>query len=71
MKSMKQNLVILVAIVIGSVIGVFKGHEAKQKFIFKWVSNADEKQHLSELKKEKRAGKLLLDDIEMAAFHKA
>ncbi len=70
MKSMKQNLIILVAFGLGSVIGLFKGQEAKQKFIFKIASKIDKKQQQSELRKEKRAGKLLLDDIEMAAFHK-
>lgn len=70
MKRIKLNMVIFLAIGLGTVIGIFKGQEAKQKFIFKIISKCDEKQHLSELKKEKRAGKLLLDDIEMAAFHK-
>ena len=55
--------------VVGSLIGAFKGQEAKQKWMFKILSKQDEKQTRSVRKAEARKGKVSLDDIEMAAYH--
>ncbi len=59
----------MVVMVVGSLIGTFKGQEAKQKWMFKVLSKQDEKQSRSVRKAEVRKGKVLLDDIEMAAYH--
>ncbi len=69
MNSIQQKAVIMVALVIGSVIGAFKGQEAKQKYLFRILSKQDEKQTRAVRKAEQRKGKVVLDDIEMAAFH--
>jgi len=61
----------MIAVVVGSVIGAVKGQEAKQKWIFKILSKQDEKLSRAVRKSEARKGKVLLDDIEMAAFHKS
>ena len=62
-------MVIFLAFTIGSVIGVFKGEEAKQKWVFKIKSKYDSKRLVAEKKLIARKGGVLLDDIEMASFH--
>ena len=71
MKRFQQKAVIMIAVVIGSVIGAVKGQEAKQKWIFKILSKQDERLSRAVRKLEARKGKVLLDDIEMAAYHKS
>lgn len=70
MKRFQQRLVLTIALGIGSIVGVFKGTEAKQKFVYKMMSKNDQRKQISEVKKDKRSGKVLLDDIEMAAYHR-
>jgi hypothetical protein len=50
-------------------VGIFKGNEAKQKWVFRIKSRFDEKRHLAEQKKVLQQGGVALDDIELAAFH--
>jgi hypothetical protein len=69
MKRYRNRLVIFLAFTIGSLIGVFKGEEAKQKWVFKIRSKYDSKRIVAEKKLIARKGGVLLDDIEMAAFH--
>jgi hypothetical protein len=69
MKKLSNRLILFVALSIASIIGVLKGTEAKQKWVFRIKSRFDEKRHLAELKKIQRDGGVLLDDIEIAAFH--
>ena len=69
MKRFNYSIILLIALAIGSVLGVFKGNEAKQKWIFKIKSRYDEKKQLAEQKKLLREGRVPLDDIEIAAFH--
>ena len=54
----------------GTVIAIFKGNEARQKWVFKFKNRCEEKKQLAEEKKILRSGGVALDDIEMAAFHK-
>lgn len=70
MKQVKNKLVVLLAIVIGTIIGIFKGSEAKQKWVFRIKNRFEEKRQVAEHKKLLREGGVALDDIEMAAFHK-
>jgi uncharacterized membrane protein YqgA involved in biofilm formation len=70
MKKVNNKLVVLLAIVIGTLIGIFKGSEAKQKWVFKIKNRYEEKRQLAEHKKLLRDGGVPLDDIEMAAFHR-
>lgn len=69
MKSFQQKAVIMIVMVMGSLIGAFKGQEARQKWMFKVLTKVDEKQNRAIRKSEQRDGKVLLDDIEMAAYH--
>jgi hypothetical protein len=71
MKRFQQKAVIMIAVVVGSLIGAFKGQEAKQKWMFKVLSKQDEKQSRAVRRQDAQKGKVLLDDIEMAAYHKS
>ncbi len=55
---------------VGTVISMFKGAEARQKWVFKIKNRFEEKKLLAEQKKLVRSGGVLLDDIELASFHK-
>jgi hypothetical protein len=69
MKTMRNRTILLLALSVASIVGVFKGNEAKQKWVFRIKSRFDEKRQLAEQKKLLRGGGVALDDIEMAAFH--
>ena len=60
---------IVLAITVGTVIGIFKGSEAKQKWVFKIKNRCEEKRQLAEQRKLLRSGGVVLDDIEIAAYH--
>jgi hypothetical protein len=69
MKRYRTRLVIFLAFTIGTLIGVFKGEEAKQKWVFKIKSKYDTKRQVAERKMIARKGGVLLDEIEMASYH--
>ena len=69
MSTMRNRTVLLLALTVGSIVGMFKGTEAKQKWVFRIKSRFEEKRHLTEEKKFIRQGGVPLDDIEIAAFH--
>ena len=69
MKSYKNKLVVFLAVTVGSIIGLLKGEEAKQKWVFRIKSKYENKRLMAEKKSIARQGGVLLDDIEMAAFH--
>lgn len=69
MKKNINRLVLFVALSIGSIVGFFKGNEAKQKWMFRIKSRFDEKRQMAENKKLLKGGGVLLDDIEIASFH--
>jgi hypothetical protein len=62
-------MILLLALTTGSIVGIFRGSEAKQKWVFRIRSRFDEKRQLEEQKKLVRGGGVALDDIELAAFH--
>ena len=70
MKQVNNRFVVLLAIVIGTIVGIFKGSEAKQKWVFRIKNRYEEKRQMAEHKKILRDGGVPLDDIEMAAFHR-
>lgn len=70
MKQVNNRWMVLLAIAIGTLIGIFKGSEAKQKWVFKVRNRFDEKRQLAEKEKLVREGQVPLDDIELAAFHR-
>ncbi|MBA4167357.1 MAG: hypothetical protein H0X41_07440 [Chitinophagaceae bacterium] len=64
-----KRMVILI-LTVGTCIGILKGTEARQKWVFKIKNRYEEKRQLAEQKKLLRSGGVPLDDIEIAAFHK-
>ena len=74
MKGMKQNLaiflIVLMVVLVGTLVGFFKGSEAKQKWVFKMKDKYDNRRQIAERKSIARRGGVLLDDIELAAYHK-
>ena len=69
MKGVKNKMVVFLAVTLGGMVGLVKGEEAKQKFVFKIRSKYDNRRLMAERKSIARKGGVLLDDIEMAAFH--
>ena len=70
MKEFSNKWVLVLIITVGTVIGIFKGSEARNKWVFKIKNRFEEKKQLAENKKLIRSGGVLLDDIELASFHK-
>ena len=69
MKTLRNRTILLLALTVGSIVGIFKGTEAKQKWVFRVKSRFDEKRQLAEEEKVLREGGVPLDEIELAAFH--
>lgn len=65
----KNKFLLFFVISIGSVIGMVRGEEAKQKWVFKIKSRVDTKKLIAEKRQQAKRGGVLLDDIEMASFH--
>ena len=70
MKQINNKWILILIITVGSVINIFKGSEARNKWVFKIKNRFEEKRQLAENKKLIRSGGVLLDDIELASFHK-
>ncbi len=60
---------LILIVTAGTVIGVFRGNEARQKWMFKIKNRYEEKRQQAEQKKLIRSGGVALDDVELAAFH--
>jgi hypothetical protein len=69
MKGVKNKMVVFLAVSIGGMIGLVKGEEAKQKWVFRLKSKYDNRRLMAERKSIARKGGVLLDDIELAAYH--
>jgi hypothetical protein len=69
MKGVKNKMVVFLAVLIGGMIGLVKGEEAKQKWVFRMKSKYDNRRLMAERKSIARKGGVLLDDIELAAYH--
>ena len=62
-------MVVFLAVSVGGMIGVVKGEEAKQKWVFRMKSKYENRRLMAERKSIARKGGVLLDDIELAAYH--
>ncbi|MHA4843361.1 hypothetical protein ACX0G7_04300 [Flavitalea antarctica] len=71
MKKIYNRTLLLLAITIGSIVGIIKGSEAKQKWMFKIKIRNEEKRQQAQQKKMLKDGSVELDDIEIAAYHKS
>ncbi|HEY4290059.1 MAG TPA: hypothetical protein VGN00_23325 [Puia sp.] len=69
MKGIKNKMVVFLAVTVGGMIGVIKGEEAKQKWVFRLKSKYENRKLMAERKSIARKGGVLLDDIELAAYH--
>ena len=69
MKGIKQRVIIFLAVAVGGVIGLVKGEEARQKWVFRMKSKYDNRRLMAERRSLARRGGVLLDDIELAAYH--
>ena len=69
MKGIKNKMVVFLAVTVGGMIGVVKGEEAKQKWVFRMKSKYENRRLMAEKKSIARKGGVLLDDIELAAYH--
>lgn len=68
MNRFQQKMVIMLAVIVGTVIGLFKGNEARQKWVYKIKSRYEDKRQMA-IRKTIMPGEVMLDDIELAAFH--
>jgi hypothetical protein len=71
MKKIYNRTILLVAIFFGSILGIVKGAEAKQRYMFKIKIRNEEKKQQAQNKKLVRGGGVMLDDIEIASYHKS
>ena len=62
-------MVVFLAVTVGGMIGFIKGEEAKQKWVFRLRSKYENRRLMAERKSIARKGGVLLDDIELAAYH--
>ena len=69
MKKYTNRLILLLALSIGTLVGMFRGQEAKQKWVFRIKSRFEEKRHMAEQRRQMKEGGVYLDDVELAAFH--
>ncbi len=69
MNTFRKKLVVFLAVTVGAIIGLFRGEEARQKWVFKIRSKYENKRLIAERRMLARKGGVLLDDIEMAAYH--
>jgi len=69
MKGVKNKMVVFLAVAIGGLVGLLKGEEAKQKWVFRIRSKYENRRLMAERKSIARKGGVLLDDIELAAYH--
>ncbi|HTR30471.1 MAG TPA: hypothetical protein VMH27_14450 [Puia sp.] len=65
----KKRMVVFLAVCVGGMIGAVKGEEARQKWVFRMKSKYDNRRLMAERKSLARKGGVLLDDIELAAYH--
>ncbi|PWT97959.1 MAG: hypothetical protein C5B52_13060 [Bacteroidetes bacterium] len=64
MKGMKRKMALTLALMAGTIIGTFRGGEAKQKYISR-IRDKYEDQKMQ----VKRSPEIILDEFEFSAFH--
>jgi hypothetical protein len=69
MKGMKLNYVLAVVVVFGTVLWIFKNSETRQKWSFILKEKQNYRKFLAEQRSIARNGGVLLDEIELAAYH--
>lgn len=69
MKVFSNRIVLSVALSLASLVGVLRGQEARQKWVFRIRSLFEERRQEAEQKKLEKEGGILLDDIEISSYH--
>ena len=69
MEAIRHRLTIAFLVFTSTMIGLFKGTEAKQKWNFKIKNKFTNRKHAAEQKSIARKGGVLLDDIELSSYH--
>ena len=69
MKGLKRKLAIVLIWTFAGLLGFFKGTEARQKWVFKIKSKYVNRKQVAENKLIALKGGVLLDEIELAAYH--
>ena len=69
MKGLKRKLAVVLIWIFAGLLGMFKGDEAKQKWVFKIKNKYVNRKQVKENKLIALRGGVLLDDIELAAYH--
>lgn len=70
MKRSIQKIVFTTILFIGSIIGVLRGAGARQKWVFKMKSKMAEKEQQANNQKMFKKTGILLDEVEIASFHR-
>ncbi len=70
MKGLKNKLAIALIWIFAGLLGIIKGDEAKQKWVFKIKNKYVDRKQVKENKLIALRGGVLLDEIEMSAYHK-
>ena len=65
MNRFQQKMVIMLAVFVGTLVGLFRGNEARQKWVYKIKSRYEDKRQMA-AKKTLQPGEVMLDDIELA-----
>ncbi|HMC86845.1 MAG TPA: hypothetical protein VKI61_15055 [Chitinophagaceae bacterium] len=69
MKKFYRTFLLSIIMIAATFVGWVKGTEAKQKLVYKWKTNYDEKRQLARKRIALRKGQVVLDDVEWASFH--
>lgn len=69
MKKISFGIIALLIMVSSMWIFLIKGSEAKEKWVFKMKDKYENRRNLAQKKLLTKHGAVLLDDIEMQAFH--
>lgn len=69
MKKYTNRLILLLVLSMGTLVGMFRGQEARQKWVFRIKSRFEEKRHMAEQRRQMKEGGVALDEVELAAFH--
>ena len=69
MNRMKQPSLIVLLVVTAGLFGFLIGSETKQKWVSKIKSRYDQRRQLAEERSIIRKGGVILDDIELEAYH--
>lgn len=70
MEAVRHRMTLFFLVLTSTAIGLFKGTEARQKWVFKVKDKYVNRRFMAEQKSIARKGGVLLDDIELASYHR-